>query len=36
MAGVSFGDHQKFTLKWAIGTTVVMTIAALVIGIISL
>ncbi|AZG40800.1 citrate transporter CitH [Bacillus velezensis] len=35
MAGVSFGDHQKFTIKWAVGTTIVMTIAALLIGIIS-
>ncbi|WP_032869360.1 citrate transporter CitH [Bacillus sp. UNC69MF] len=35
MAGVSFGDHQKSTIKWAVGTTIVMTIAALLIGIIS-
>ncbi|ATH93787.1 citrate transporter [Bacillus glycinifermentans] len=35
MVGVTFGDHQKFTLKWAIGTTIVMTIAAVILGIIS-
>ena len=36
MVGVTLGDHQKFTLKWAIGTTIVMTAAAVLIGIISL
>jgi CitMHS family citrate-Mg2+:H+ or citrate-Ca2+:H+ symporter len=35
LAGVNFGDHQRFTLKWAIGTTIVMLITALVIGIIA-
>lgn len=34
LAGVNFGDHQRFTLKWAIGTTIVMLITALMIGII--
>jgi CitMHS family citrate-Mg2+:H+ or citrate-Ca2+:H+ symporter len=33
LAGVNFGDHQRFTLKWAIGTTIVMLITALVFGI---
>ncbi|RNB89885.1 TRAP transporter large permease subunit [Brevibacillus fluminis] len=36
MAGVNFGDHQKFTLKWALGSMVVMLITSLVIGVISL
>jgi CitMHS family citrate-Mg2+:H+ or citrate-Ca2+:H+ symporter len=36
MAGVNFGDHQRFTLKWACGTTIVMLIVALVTGIVSL
>lgn len=34
LAGVNFGDHQRFTLKWAVGTTVVMTVASLLTGII--
>lgn len=34
LAGVNFGDHQRFTLKWAIGTTLVMTAASLLTGII--
>jgi CitMHS family citrate-Mg2+:H+ or citrate-Ca2+:H+ symporter len=29
---VELGDHQKFIFKWAMGTTVVMTIAALLTG----
>lgn len=36
LAGVNFGDHQRFTLKWAVGTTVVMTVASLLTGIIKL
>ncbi|MET3292249.1 UNVERIFIED_CONTAM: CitMHS family citrate-Mg2+:H+ or citrate-Ca2+:H+ symporter [Brevibacillus sp. OAP136] len=36
MAGVNFGDHQRFTLKWALGSMVVMLITSLVIGVISL
>jgi CitMHS family citrate-Mg2+:H+ or citrate-Ca2+:H+ symporter len=36
MAGVNFGDHQRFTLKWACGTTIVMLIVALVTGVVSL
>lgn len=29
LSEVELGDHQKFTFKWAFGTTVVMTIVAL-------
>ncbi len=29
---VDLGDHQKFIFKWALGTTIVMTIIALVTG----
>ncbi|GAB3714148.1 CitMHS family transporter [Spirosoma flavus] len=29
LADVDLGDHQKFILKWAFGTTLVMTLAAL-------
>jgi len=36
MAGVDFGEHQRFTLKWAIGSTIVMTVIAIVTGVISL
>jgi CitMHS family citrate-Mg2+:H+ or citrate-Ca2+:H+ symporter len=32
LAEVDFGDHQRFTFKWAWATTVVMTIAALLSG----
>ncbi|MFP7226347.1 CitMHS family transporter [Priestia filamentosa] len=32
LVGVDFGEHQKFLLKWAIGTTVVMTIIAVLTG----
>ncbi|MFJ8238088.1 CitMHS family transporter [Ureibacillus sp. NPDC094379] len=34
LVGVEFGDHQKFLFKWAYGTTIVMTIAAVLMGII--
>jgi citrate-Mg2+:H+ or citrate-Ca2+:H+ symporter, CitMHS family len=34
MAGVEFGDHQKFILKWAVGTSVVMILVAVIFGII--
>ena len=27
---VELGDHQKFIFKWAFGTTIVMTIIALI------
>ncbi|SES11151.1 CitMHS family transporter [Psychrobacillus sp. OK032] len=36
LVGVSFGEHQKFLFKWAFGTTVVMTIAAVLTGAITL
>ncbi|GAB3561087.1 citrate transporter CitH [Spirosoma luteolum] len=32
LAEVDLGDHQAFTLKWALGTSLVMTIAALLTG----
>jgi CitMHS family citrate-Mg2+:H+ or citrate-Ca2+:H+ symporter len=32
MAKVELGKHQKFTFLWAWGTTIVMTVAALVTG----
>ncbi len=35
LAGVDFSDHLKFTLKWAFGSTIVMLIAALALGIIN-
>lgn len=34
LAGVELGDHQRFIFKWAFGTTIVMTITALIIGVI--
>ncbi len=36
MAKVGFGKHQKFILKWAVGTCVVMILIALITGAISL
>lgn len=36
LAGVELGDHQKFIFKWAFGTTIVMTIAALLTGAITI
>ena len=36
MAGVELGDHQRFIFKWAFGTTLVMTVVALLIGAITL
>lgn len=30
LAGVELGDHQKFIFKWAFGTTIVMTIVAII------
>ena len=32
LSEVEFADHQKFTFKWAFGTTLVMTIIALLTG----
>lgn len=34
LAGVEFSDHLKYTLKWALGSSVVMLIAALILGVI--
>lgn len=36
LAGVELGDHQRFIFKWAFGTTIVMTIVALLTGAISI
>jgi len=33
LAGVDFGDHQRFTLKWAVGVCLLMLVAALLFGI---
>lgn len=35
MAGVEFGDHQKFIFKWALGTSLVMIATAIILGVIS-
>ena len=35
MSGVELGEHQKFIFKWAFGSTVVMTIVAILTGAIS-
>lgn len=32
LAGVELADHQKFIFKWAFGTTIVMTIVAIITG----
>lgn len=32
LAGVDFGDHQRYTIKWAIGTVLVMIVASLLTG----
>lgn len=32
LAGVELADHQKFIFKWAFGTTIVMTVVAIVTG----
>lgn len=34
LSGVNFGDFQKYTLVWAIGTSLVMLITALLLGVI--
>lgn len=34
LAGVEFSDHLKYTLKWAIGSSIIMLLAALILGII--
>jgi CitMHS family citrate-Mg2+:H+ or citrate-Ca2+:H+ symporter len=33
MAGIEFGEHQRFTLKWALGSCVIFLPACLVLGI---
>ncbi|QGQ44616.1 CitMHS family transporter [Metabacillus sediminilitoris] len=35
MAGVEFGDHQKFIFKWALGSSLFMIAAALLMGVIT-
>ena len=35
MSGVDLGAHQRFIFKWAFGTTIVMTVVALLTGAIS-
>ncbi|HOY17434.1 MAG TPA: citrate:proton symporter [Haliscomenobacter sp.] len=32
LTGVDLGEHQRFTFKWAFGTTIVMTMVALLTG----
>ncbi|MFS0671053.1 citrate:proton symporter [Peribacillus frigoritolerans] len=36
MVGIEFIDLQRFLMKWAFGTTIIMIIAALVLGVISI
>ncbi|MFF0160964.1 CitMHS family transporter [Streptomyces sp. NPDC005263] len=36
MSGVQLGEHQRFIFRWAFGTTLVMTVVALLTGAISL
>jgi CitMHS family citrate-Mg2+:H+ or citrate-Ca2+:H+ symporter len=36
LAGVDFAAHQRFTLKWACGTVLVMLLASLLLGIVPL
>ncbi|WP_264990184.1 CitMHS family transporter [Lysinibacillus piscis] len=36
MAKVDFGQYQRFTILWTVGTSVVMTIVAVLLGVISL
>ena len=35
MAGVEFGDHQKFIFKWALGSSLVMIVTAILLGVIT-
>lgn len=35
LAGVEFSDHVKFTIKWALGSSLAMLIAAMLIGLIT-
>ncbi|MGI9580830.1 CitMHS family transporter [Chryseobacterium sp. RRHN12] len=34
LAGVEFSDHLKYTLKWALGSSLIMLVSALILGII--
>lgn len=34
LAGVGLGEHQRFIFKWAFGTTIIMSIVAIIIGVI--
>lgn len=36
MSKVEFGDFQKFTIKWTVGTSLVMLVVSIVIGVISI
>ena len=36
LAGVEFGDHQRFTLLWSLSAALVMLAAAVVFGVIPL
>lgn len=36
LAGVDLADHQRFTFKWAFGTTIIMTIVTVIMGVISI
>ena len=36
MVGVNYGDHQRFTLKWTVGTVLVMILAAILTGVIGI
>lgn len=36
LCGVEFGDHQKFTLKWAIGSSLLMLAVTLLTGVVPL
>lgn len=36
LVGIEFGELQRFAVKWALGTTTVMVLAALLLGVISI
>jgi CitMHS family citrate-Mg2+:H+ or citrate-Ca2+:H+ symporter len=36
MVGIQFGELQRYAMLWAFGSTIVMTIAALIFGVISI
>lgn len=36
LVGIEFGELQRFAVKWALGTTTVMVIAAILLGVISI